>query len=291
MKNICRTWFILSIGVGFLFCSVNAQDQKPAAEVKYGWKHSLVTGITMTQIAFTDWAQGGENALSYTIGADGKSVNELEKTNWTNTYKMFFGQTRLGNQGLRKTDDIIDLATVFVYKLGTLINPYVAATMKTQFAKGYKYPGPDSSYDVSAFFDPAYLTQSAGVGYQPMKELKTRLGIGLREVITNKYSVYYTDDLATLDKVEKVTVDGGFESVTNLDVPLDDNVLLTNQLELFAPLKTLDEVIVRDNLAVTAKVGKYITTVFNLQLINERRMTPRTQIKETISMGISYAIF
>jgi hypothetical protein len=204
---------------------------------------------------------------------------------------LFFGQTRLGDQGLRKTDDIIDLASVFVYKLGVHINPYVAATMKTQFAKGYKYPTRDSSFAVSAFFDPAYLTQSAGVGYQPMKELKTRLGIGLREVITSSYSIYYTDDLSTPDKIEKVTVDGGFESVTNIEWPIEEDVLFTNQLELFAPIKALDEIIVRNNLALTAKIGKYITSIFNLQLINERRVTPRTQVKETISMGISYAIF
>ncbi len=291
MKNMRRIVLIVSVGLSVLFSFANAQDEKGAVEVQYGWKHSLVTGITIMQIAFTDWAQGGENALSYTFGADGKSVNELEKTNWTNAYKLFFGQTRLGNQGLRKTDDIIDLSSVFIYKLGTFINPYVAATMKTQFAKGYKYPTSDSSYEVSAFFDPAYLTQSAGVGYQPIKELKTRIGIGIREVITSSFAQYYTDDLKTLDKIEKVTVDGGFESVTNVEWQLEDNILFTNQLELFAPLKMLDEIIVRNNSAITAKVGKYITTIFNLQLINERRITPRTQIKETISMGISYAIF
>lgn len=291
MDNIGKIFLVLATGFSMFFGYANAQDDKPAAEPQYGWKHSLVTGITMTQVAFTDWAQGGENALSYTLGADGKSVNEQEKTNWTNAYKLFFGQARLGNQGLKKTDDIIDLSSVFIYKLGTLINPYVAATMKTQFAIGYKYPTPDSSYGVSAFFDPAYLTQSAGVGYQPMKELKTRLGIGVREVITSAYSQFYTDDVNTIDKVEKITVDGGLESVTNIDWQLEENVLFTNQLELFAPLKTLDEIIVRNNTAITAKMGKYITAIFNLQLINERRITPRTQIKETISMGISYAIF
>ena len=269
--------------------SLAQEDQSTPPKPEYGWKHGLVAGLTLTQVAFTDWKQGGENALAYTLSADGKSIDEEENSNWTNTYKFAFGQTRLGGQGLRKTDDVIDLSTVFTYKLGTLINPYAAANLKTQIAKGFFYPKPDSSYQVSAFFDPAFLTQSAGVGYQPLKEIKTRLGVGLREVLTNKFN-QYTDDPAT-NKVEKSTVDGGMESVTNVEWQLEDNILFTTQLELFAPFKTFDEVVVRDNTSITAKVSKYITAILNVQLINEKRVSPRTQIKETIALGLSYSIF
>ncbi|MBI5022173.1 MAG: DUF3078 domain-containing protein [Ignavibacteriales bacterium] len=279
--------FVMLISV----VSVSAQEvakQPPPPE--YGWKHGMVAGLTLTQVAFTDWAQGGENALSYTLSVDGKSTLEEEVSNWANTYKFAFGQTRLGGQKLRKTDDIIDLSSVYTYKLGTLINPYASATLKTQFAYGYIYPRPDTSVEVSAIFDPAYLTQSAGVGYQPIKEIKTRLGVGLREVITSKFSKYYTDDPKT-DKLEKTTIDGGMESVTEVEWQLEDNILFTSKLELFAPFKTLDEIIVRNNSSVTAKVSKYITTILNVQLINERKVTPRTQVKETIALGLSYTIF
>jgi hypothetical protein len=266
-------------------------QEKTTPAPQYGWKHGMVAGLTLTQVAFTDWAQGGENALSYTLGADGKSTLDEEIPNWSSSYKFAFGQTRLGGQSLRKTDDIIDVSSVFIYKLGTFINPYASASLKTQFAKGYTYPRQDSSVQVSAFFDPAYLTQSAGVGYQPIKEMKTRLGVGLREVITNNFSLYYTDDPKTLDKIEKTTIDGGMESVTEIEWQLEDNVLLTSKLELFAPFKTIDEIIVRNNSSVTAKVSKYITAILNVQLINEKKITPRTQVKETIALGLSYTIF
>ncbi len=269
--------------------SLAQEDPSTPPKPEYGWKHGLVAGLTLTQVAFTDWAQGGENALAYTLSADGKSIDDEETSNWTNTYKFAFGQTRLGSQGLRKTDDVIDLSTVFTYKLGTFINPYAAANLKTQIAKGFFYPEPDSSYQVSTFFDPAFIIQSAGVGYQPLKEIKTRLGVGLREVLTNKFN-QYTDDPAT-NKVEKSAVDGGMESVTNVEWQLEDNILFTTQLELFAPFKTFDEVVVRDNTSITAKVSKYITAILNVQLINEKRVSPRTQIKETIALGLSYTIF
>jgi hypothetical protein len=285
MKNIVLVFFIILI----IPLLVYGQENAPPPD--YGWKHGVVAGLTLTQVAFTDWAQGGENALSYTLSADGKSTLDEEVSNWSSTYKFAFGQTRLGGQKMRKTDDIIDISSVFTYKLGTLINPYASASLKTQFANGYTYPRQDTSVQVSAIFDPAYLTQSAGVGYQPIKEIKTRLGVGLREIITNKFSKYYTDDPKTTDKLEKTTIDGGMESVTEVEWQLEDNILFTSKLELFAPFKTIDEIIVRNNSSVTAKVSKYITTILNVQLINERKITPRTQVKETIALGLSYTLF
>jgi len=273
-----------------LLSSTVLQAQAPTDTPEYGWKHGLVAGLTLTQVAFTDWVQGGENALAYTISADGKSVEDQLTSNWSTTYKLAFGQTRLGSQGLRKTDDIIDLSSVFTYKLGTYINPYISAMLRTQFAKGYTYPRPDTSVQVSAFFDPAYLTQSAGVGYQPIKEVKTRLGVGLREVVTNNFSKYYTDD-PTTDKIEKATLDGGMESITEVEWSFEENILLTSKLELFAPFKTFDKIITRDVTTVTAKVSKYVTAILNVQFINEPKVSPRTQIKETIALGLSYTIF
>jgi hypothetical protein len=285
---------ILSI-IGLAFfggTSIAQQQSAPAAPPPppvYGWKNSLVTGLTLTQVAFTDWAQGGENALAYSITADGKSEDDELSSNWTTLYKVAFGQARIGAQGLRKTDDIIDLSTVFTYKLGTYINPYLSANLKTQFANGYTYDGLGNKTEVSKFFDPAYLMQTAGIGYQPVKEVKTRLGIGLREIVTQDFNQYASNPV-THDTV-KTRIDGGAESVTEVNWPIDTNLLLTSQLELFSPFKTMDEIVVRGGITITAKVNNYITTVVSAQFINEKRVSPKTQLKEAISLGLSYTLF
>ena len=268
-----------------------ATAQTPAAPPPpaYGWKHGLVAGLTLTQVSFTDWTQGGSNALAYTMSANGQASEEEEGSNWTNLYKFAFGQTRLGDQGLRKTDDMIDLSTVYSYKIGSLVNPYAGATLKTQFAKGFMYNADGTSTEVSKFFDPAYLTQGAGASYQPAKEVTTRLGIGLREIVTSDFN-QYADDPAT-SEIEKSSVDGGLESVTNVEWHLEETILLASQLQLFSAFKRMDEVIVRGNLSVTGKVNKYISAIFSLEIVNEKRVSPRTQVKESIALGLSYTIF
>lgn len=279
--------FALVFALLLVNLSLQAQDTTKAPD--YGWKHALVAGLTLTQVAFTDWAQGGDNALAYTMSLDGKSTRDEEMTNWVNAYKTAFGQARLGGQGLRKTEDVIDLSSVFTYKVGSYVNPYVAATMKTQFAKGYMYDAAGNELEVSKFFDPAYLTQSAGLGYQPAKEIKTRLGLALREILTDQF-VQYADDPATLE-IEKTSTSGGIESVTNVDWPIEENILFTSQLEIFGPFNDFNRPILRSTTTLNMKVNKFITAIANLQLINEPRVTPRTQIKESIALGISYAIF
>ena len=187
----------------FCLIAISVFAQQPdTTKVKKPWTHSLAGGLNLTQISFNDnWSQGGENALAYAINLLGKSVNDLAKTNWTTSYKFAFGQTKLGDWGIRKTDDKIDFETTLTYKAGTYINPYIAATLKTQFAKGFQYDvkaktsqGLDTlvTVQVSKFFDPGYLTQSVGLGYQPIPQIKTRLGAALREVITSKF-IGYTD--------------------------------------------------------------------------------------------------
>ena len=171
------------------------------------WTHGLVAGLTLTQVSFTDWAAGGENALAYSFSADGKSILNVGVWNWENKYQFAFGQTRLGDQELRKTDDKIDLSSILTWKIGTFINPYFGLTVKTQFAKGFTYNALGNKFEVSKFFDPAYITQSAGVGYQPSNIIKTRLGLALREIVTDDFPQYANDPSST--DIRKVAVDGG----------------------------------------------------------------------------------
>jgi hypothetical protein len=262
------------------------QPQSPPPPPEYGWKHNVVAGLTLSQISFKDWSQGGENALAFTAMINGKSVQDMEHTNWVTNFNFAFGEARIGGQSLRKTDDIIDLSTILVYKAGIAVDPFVSASLKTQFAPGYIYQTDGTEAEVSNFFDPAYLTQMIGLAYQPAKEVKTRLGFGLREIITSNHRKY-----ADPKEIDKTSIDGGIESVTNVDWPLDENLLLTSQLEFFVPVKTPGQITTRNTTAITAKVNKYVTALFMVQLLNEPKTFPRVQIKETIALGLSYTIF
>lgn len=259
----------------------SAAAQKDTA-TPLGWNHAVVSGANLTQVSFTNWAQGGENALSYTLWMNGNSAQNLAMTNWSNTLKLAFGQTRLGIQGLRKTDDEIYFESLLIYKLGEYINPYASVTARTQFATGYVYDNAGTPTAVSKFLDPGFFTQSVGAAYTPIPQVKTRVGVALREVVTSQFNQYADG--------KKTKVRGGAESVTDAEWKFAENMLLTSRLELFAPFKTIDEVIVRFDNSIAAKVNEYISVSFNVQLINDVTVTRRTQAKQVLAIGLSYQL-
>ena len=281
MKNArTRLWLVPLLGL--LALSAHAQE----AATEPPWTHQLVGGLNLTQVALKNWSGGGDDALAWTLSLNGKSTYLKDKIDWVSTYKFAFGHTKLGDQAIRKTDDKIDLETTMTYKMGVYVNPYVAATIKSQFAKGYNYAD-IGKVPVSQFFDPAYLTQTAGVGYQPIAQLKTRLGVGLREILTRDFNGYADD--GDTDKIEKTAIDTGVESVTNAEWQLAENILLTSKLEIFGPLTDLGATTIRSDSNLALKVNKYVNVNFDLQLVQDDAANTKTQVKEALSVGLSYS--
>ena len=271
---------------------VSAQEKKEDVDtLKYGWKHSLISTLNLSQVAYTDWAAGGDNALAYNLIIDGRSYNEEAHTNWTTNYKFSFGEARLGNLGLRKTDDKIDLESILAYKMNEHYDPYASVTFKSQFTTGYKYNNDSlqTKTPVSGLFDPAIVTQAVGMSYKHAGSFRTRLGLALRETFTNKYNIYSDDP--TTPQIEKTKIEGGLESVTEVELALDSNIVFKSKLELFAPFKTIKVITVRSDNLLAMKVNKYIVASLGVQLINDKVVTPRTQIKEGLALGLTYSIF
>lgn len=252
------------------------------------WRHALGTSLTFSQVSFSDWAQGGENAYAYGASAIGTSTYDWHPITWANTYRLGFGQTRIGGRQTRKTEDKIDLESVITYRMGIVINPYAALTLKTQFATGYRYDAAGNRTSISWFFDPAFLTQSLGLGFQITPELRSRFGFALREIVTSQYTSFADDPTTT--EVEKVKVEDGLESVTEGTWKLDNSTTLNAKLELFSSFREPQKIIVRGDNTLTVRLAKIVTLVVNVQLINERRVTPRTQLKQSLGVGISYVV-
>lgn len=280
---------IFIIAFSFLIGAPILAQDKPAEEPKYGWQKEMVGGINLTQTSFDNWAQGGENQLAWQFNLNFKFVNDQEKTNWANTGKLAYGATKSGDQEARKAIDEIKLESVFAYKLGVLINPFVAVTGETQFDKGYNYATTPKA-SISAFMDPAYFRESAGIAIKPSEIVKTRLGISFKQTITDKYPIPYANAPATPDsEIEKIKSEVGAESVTDVSWKVSENSLFTSKLELFSAFATFKEIDVNwDNILIT-KISKYFNVNFNFKLFYDRDISKMRQIKQAIALGVSYS--
>ena len=283
IKNLILLILLIAFPIS-LFAQKEAKE-----EPKWGWQKEMVGGLNLTQTSFDNWAAGGENQLAWQVNLNFNFVNDQEKTNWSNSGKLTYGNTKTGGEQARKSIDEIKLESVFSYKMSKLLNPFIAVTGETQFAPGYDYTT-DSKIQISKFMDPAYLRESAGMGYNPNEIVKTRLGISFKQTITSDYPIPQANPVGTpASETEKVKSEVGAESVTDINWKVSDNSLFTSKLELFSAFKTVQEIDVNWDNILTTKISKYLNVNFNFKLFYDRDISKKRQIKQAIALGLTYS--
>lgn len=264
-----------------LYCQTDSTDNT--------WAYSAVAGININQIALSNWAPGGDNAISWTFVTNAKADYKFSPWMIKNTFKLQYGRTKLGSEDYRTNDNEVFLENVLSYNIGWIVDPYLSNSVRTYVSAGYDYKA-TPYVKTSDFFDPGYITQSIGFTYNKSKAITSRIGIGFQETITNVYR-NYSDDPKTLDKMESFRLETGIESVTNSEITLDENLLFSSMLRLFSSFEELDVWDVRWDNTISAKVNKYISVNINVLTVYEKKQSPKTQLKEALQFGITYTIF
>jgi len=265
----------------FAFFSLIFTQETVQKEQKSGWQKEIIGNLNFTQNQFYNWTKGGENSWSWQLDIHAKLINDQPDYNWKNSGKVSFGKTKLGKAESRKAADEIKLESVYSYKLGTNVNPYVSVMGQTQFTKGYEYTD-DVKVEVSDFLDPAYSIQSIGVGYTPHQKLQTRLGFAVKETFTKEHAEKYAGG-------EKTKVEFGTESVTDISASISKNILYTTKIELFSSLSRFDEIDINWDNIFSSKISEYIAVSFNFILFYDKDISNRRQIKQTLALGLTYS--
>lgn len=256
---------------------------------KSPWSTSAVAGLNISQIALSNWTQGGDNSLAWTFYSKLDVLYSSDPWGLKNNLKLAFGRTKLGTADFRTNDNEIYLESVLSYDLQWVVNPYFSNTVRTVIGPGYNYSA-DPIEQISKFFDPGYITQSLGFNYTKDKVFSSRLGIALQETFTDRFR-QFSDDKETLDKLEAFKLETGIESVTEGAYSIAENILAASKLRLFSRFNSLDVWDVRWDNTITAQISKYFNTNLNVLLIYEESQSRKVQIKEALQFGITYSLF
>jgi hypothetical protein len=271
------------LALGWITAVCAGEDE----EAPLGWQNELVGALNLTHASFDNWAQGGEDAFGWQFSLSGKATHFAPGHEWANSLKLAYGTTKVGDQDARKSVDEIKLESVYAYKAGYFVEPYVAATAATQMAKGYAYTDSGKTA-ISGFLDPGYFTQSVGLRHAYRDILTTRLGAAAKETITDEFPVPYADDPVT-DEIEDTKTEVGAESVTDLNLKLSTNILFTSKLALFSNLEATNEIDVDWDNLLTLKVEEYLNVNLNVRVFYDRDISTSRQIKESLAIGLTYS--
>ena len=279
---------ILILFITFAFNSF-AQDV-PDSLLKTGWNMSGVVGLNLSQTSFSNWAQGGSDALAYTVFTNLGGIYFDFPWRWKNRLNVSYGRTKLADIGYRTTENDIYFESVGSRNIGWPVDPYVAVTFRSAVTKGYDY-SVDPAVQTVDFFDPGYLTEAIGFTYDQNKIITTRLGLAFQQTFADKFALLYTDDPETPNEIEKFKFDTGIESVTEVKYEFLPNINYYSFLRLFTRFNSLDVWDVRWDNIITAKVNDYINVNFAVTVLHEISQTRKTQLREALQLGISYSLF
>jgi hypothetical protein len=271
-----------------LFFSVlTFQYSYSQVDTTYGWTPLGVVSFNISQIALSNWTQGGTNSISWAgIGRGGANYKNPE-WNFRSDLKIAYGQTKLGGEDFRTNENEFFLEKVVSKVIAWPIDPYFSNTIRTVVAKGYIFED-GIPIETANFFDPGYITQSLGFIYD-RTNFQFRAGVAIQEVFANRHAEQYTDDPETAE-LEKFKFETGIESAASLDQVLAENLLFQTKLRLFSRFDSMDVWDVRWDNGIVAKINDFLNVNVTYLLIYELAQSPTAQMKQALQLSFVYAL-
>ncbi len=289
------------------------------------WRKGGIAALSISQTSLSNWAGGGENAISGTGIVSFFANYKKDRVAWDNSLDLAYGLLKQGDADIRKNEDKIDVTSKYGYAIhpGGKFYYSILANIKSQFADGYNYP--NDSVIISRFAAPLYGIISIGLDYKPNKDFSVMLSPA-----TGKMTIVNDQDLADagaygVDKAEydqflNKTKDGSmvrYEIGAYLNARFQKDVMknvnLLTKLDLFSNyLDNPQNIDVNWEVLIAMKVNKLLTVTLSTQLIYDDNIDiaefetvnkvkvprlrsdgtpvvgPRTQFKEVLGIGIAY---
>ena len=129
------------------------------------WTHKNKASLLVSEVAFVNWNAGGSNSISSLVSFESALKYRYKHLIWSSLLVTRYGVNKQEDQGLKKTDDIIDISSTLGFKRDEYTNWYYSArfNFKSQFTAGYNYP--DETNVLSRFMAPGYLFVGGGIEY------------------------------------------------------------------------------------------------------------------------------
>ncbi len=259
------------------------------------WKRGAFLGLDINQGTLTNWAAGGDHfSLALGVKADLYANYSDNRNSWDNNLNMGLGFLQTSSQGIRKSDDKLELYSKYGYRFSKHWYYSVLVNVRTQFANGYNYP--DDSTVISHFLAPGYALGSVGISYQPNDNFSIFMSpVTSRFVIVNDQRLANEGAFGAKEAVYDTTILGerylvkpgkriNYELGAYLSIiynkEIFKNINWKTRLELYSNyLDNPQNIDVHWNSLITFKVNKFISASVTTELIYDNDVKYITYVK------------
>lgn len=236
------------------------------------WTATNQLGLSLNEVAFVNWASGGNNSFSAMSHARFERKLEKKLLLWKNSLDIKYGFNAQEGRELRKTEDHLEINSDFGYRKDSLSNWFYSAKLNfsTQLTPGYRYPNTEEA--ISKFMAPGYAFVGVGTEYSsPTEDLTIYIS-----PVTEKSTFVLDQELANqgafgvtpalrdeegniIQPGEKVRTQFGFLVSSDFSKEIWENVGLSNKLRLYSDyLNQFGNVDVDWELNLKLTVNEYI---------------------------------
>jgi Protein of unknown function (DUF3078) len=269
--------------------------KKDAADTsKKTWKKGGIYGINISQGSLSNWAAGGDNfSLSVNSLLSLYAFYQKNKHSWDNTFDFNLGYVNTTSLGSRKNDDRFDLLSKYGYALNSKLNLAGLFNLRSQFFKGYTFPGGAKTLS-SSFMAPGYVLLSAGLDYKPTKNLSIFFSPATARWVIVKDPLLSAQGLYGVTPGKKSNLEFGAFATINYLKEISKTVTYKGRLDLFSNYKRNPQNIdiYMTNL-LNAKLSKALSLTWSVDVIydddvklfGKNQNSPGTQLKSLVGIG------
>ena len=279
--------------------SASAQDADTLTAAD-GWRSSLVASLAGNQASYSNWQEGGINAVAVTASAEGAFDRVVGRVLTTQRTRLALGVLRQDTLDFRKAIDVARYAVSAELATDDPFRPTASFSARSQFAPGYDYSPTEEDYPtlpiipghelkVSDAFSPLVLTQSAGVAYRPGNGFLARTGLALKETIV------------AIDRLRPVFGNGpdqavrtevGIDAEVGIEREVMENVILRSRLygfQAFGQIGNEAPDVLFENTLVL-KVNDLLNVTIDGAALYDADISGDLQLRESVAVGIAVAL-
>ncbi len=257
--------------------------------VSTGWTYSVDAGLQVNQNYYNSaWSGSEVSSITWTAVANALAERQVtDRILFTNTTKLQYGQTYQQDPETekwappQKSSDLVDNESVLRFTMGWLVDPYMSLRFQSQFR--------DEANQL--YFNPLTWTEGAGLARTFLKsetaELNGRMGVAFRELVDR------ASDRPT-------PVEGGLETVLWGKRVISERIQYESELRVFKALYNSEADPANDRWkapdvdwknTLSVSLASFVQLTLFGEVLYDRDIVDRAQIRENLALGLTYKFF
>ncbi|MDA3928763.1 MAG: DUF3078 domain-containing protein [Prolixibacteraceae bacterium] len=274
-----------------LIIIVNPLFSQENSDTTY-WKKSGDFAINFSQVSFTNWAAGGQNAVAGVSKLNYTAKYLKGNMAWDNLLNVGYGLSKVEGLEIQKSEDIIDLQSKLGIKASEKWFYSASLAFLSQFAPGYS--DASNTLKISNLFAPASLNLAIGMDYKASDKFSVLLA-----PLTGKMTMIFDEDIdATnygLEAAGATTrLELGASIKAMLKTKIVKNVEFASELGLFSNyLDNPQNIDVDWKVGITMKINEFLSAkvdtrlLYDADILDPVDQTAKIQFMELLGIGLN----